>query len=243
MKTQFINSGNILKFFLLVIFSVRIADNAAAQKTSRKVLISGSVTNTELYPVANAIVMIDGQKTSVTTDLRGKYRIRVSSSASKIGMVSFAYGMIEENIIGRTRINFNFSSDDEIKAPEELKELQVGEESVNTGYGHTKKKYLTNSIKRLDAREKRYASYKSIEEMLEREVSGVRVMGEDIVIRGSNNLYGYVPAILVVDGVPVESFGNISPRVVESIEVLKDASASIYGTRGYGGAVLITTRK
>ena len=243
MKTQFINTGNILKFFLLVLFSVFITDNVNAQKTGRKVSISGSVTNAALYPVANALVLIDGHKTGVTTDLKGKYRIRVKSSALKIAMVSFADGIIEENIEGRTRINFKFTSNDELKAAEELQLLPVGEESVNTGYGHTKKKFLTNSIKRLDAREKRYASYKSITEMLEREVSGVQIMGEDVVIRGSNNLYGYVPAILVVDGVPVDSFGNISPRVVESIEVLKDASASIYGTRGYGGAVLITTRK
>lgn len=243
MKTQSINAGNILKFFLLVLITVLISDTINAQKSGKKVSISGSVTNTELYPVANAMVMIDGHKTDVMTDHDGKYRIRTGSDAVTIGIVSFTDGIIEQEIDGRSRINFSYSSKEARMNPVGLQELPIGEEAVNTGYGHTKKKFLTNSIKRLDARERRYASYKTIEEMLEREVSGVRIIGEDIIIRGSSNMLGWVPALLMVDGVPVDNFEDISPRVVESVEVLKDASASIYGTRGFGGAVLITTRK
>jgi len=243
MKTQFIITGNILKFFLLVLLSVLMSDKTTAQKAGKKISISGSVIDARLYPVANAIIMIDGQKTDVMTDHDGKYRIRVSSDARKIGTVSFGDGLIEQEINGRARINFIYSSREERMNPAGLQDLSLGEEAVNTGYGHTKKKYLTNSVKRINARERRYASYKSIKEMLEREASGVRIIGEDIIIRGSSNLYGWVPALLMVDGVPVDDLEGISPRVVESIEVLKDASASIYGTRGYGGAVLITTRK
>jgi TonB-dependent SusC/RagA subfamily outer membrane receptor len=234
---------NAFRIFLLILLSALLTCNINAQKNYRKVTISGSVLNAGLYPVGNAIVIVDGQKTKVMTDPEGKYRIRVSPLARKIGIVSFTSGIIEEYIDGRSRINFRFKDREAQIKPEELPEIPIGDEAVNTGYGHTKKKLLANHIKKINGRESKYASYKSIEEMLEREVSGVRVSGGQVVIYNSSNLYGPVPALVMVDGVPTDDIEVIKPPMVESIEVLKDASAAIYGTRAYGGAVLITTRK
>jgi TonB-dependent SusC/RagA subfamily outer membrane receptor len=78
--------------------------------------------------------------------------------------------------------------------------------------------------------------------MIQREVSGVRIINGGVVIHDSRNMQGFVEALVVVDGTPTSSLNDIKPATVESIEVLKDASASIYGSRGYGGVVLIKTK-
>jgi TonB-dependent starch-binding outer membrane protein SusC len=232
-----------LKVFLSILLSALLACSINAQKKYRKAAISGSVVDARLYPIANAIIIVDGQNTNVMTDPEGKYKIRVSPVARKIGVVSFSSGIIEEYIDGRSRINFNYKDREPQIKQGKLPEIQPEEEVVNTGYGHTKKKFLANNIKKINARESKYASYKSIEEMLEREVSGVQVRGGNVIIYNASDMYGSVPALVLVDGVPTEDLEVVRPPMVESIEVLKDASAAVYGTRAYGGVVLITTRK
>jgi TonB-dependent SusC/RagA subfamily outer membrane receptor len=76
--------------------------------------------------------------------------------------------------------------------------------------------------------------------LLKGEFPSVRVTGTSINIQGSFSLYASTEPLFVVDGVAVESIGNIPPQIVSSIEVLKGASATIYGTRGSNGVILIT---
>jgi len=225
MRTQLKNK---VKFFLLVLLTLLIAGTAAGQKSNKKITITGSVLDARFFPVPNSIVIVDGQNTSSVTNSGGKYRIRVSAGAKKIGIVSFAHGIIEEDIDGRSRINFMYSNLALMTEPRELPWISAGEEAVNTGYGYTKKKLLTNNIKRLDGRDSKYASYRSIKEMLEREVAGVRIIGGKVIIHGASNMYGLVPALIMVDGVPTDDIDGISPRVVESIEVLKEVMAELY---------------
>jgi TonB-dependent SusC/RagA subfamily outer membrane receptor len=78
--------------------------------------------------------------------------------------------------------------------------------------------------------------------MIQREVPGTKIQGGNVVINDSKNMQGSIPALFVVNGVPVTTVENIPPSTVESIEVLKGSSASIYGSRGYGGVILIKTK-
>jgi TonB-dependent SusC/RagA subfamily outer membrane receptor len=78
--------------------------------------------------------------------------------------------------------------------------------------------------------------------MIQREVSGVRLTGGNLIIQDSQNLYGYIPPLIVVDGVYMDQLPDIPPVSVRSIEVLKGTSAAIYGTRGFGGAIIIKTK-
>jgi TonB-dependent starch-binding outer membrane protein SusC len=71
------------------------------------------------------------------------------------------------------------------------------------------------------------------------EVPGVRVVGTTVIIQGSKDLFGDVPPLFVVDGVYVEDLSDVPPTQVESITVLKGSSAAIYGSRGYGGVIVI----
>ena len=228
---------------LLVMLLFAITTSAVlAQKYGRRMKITGSVADAGMYPIVNAAVMIDGQSTGQLTDKKGNFKIRVPGDAKRIGILSFGNGFLEENIDGRSRINFRLEALADKKPPEPEIKIDDGEEGVNNGYGYVKKKYLTNQISKIDGKKKKYASYKSIQEMIEREVAGVRIMNGEVVIHDSRDLYGFIAALVVVDGTPTTELNNIKPTTVESIEVLKDASAAIYGSRGYGGVILIKTK-
>ncbi|MCX6303303.1 MAG: TonB-dependent receptor plug domain-containing protein [Bacteroidia bacterium] len=230
-----------IRVFVLILLSVLSISSLEAQKKNSKILITGTVVDASQNPVSNAIVMIDGQNTSSMTDVNGIYKIKVKPTAKMIGVVSFASGMKEEAIDGRTVINFSYAKSSAQQQGDQI--IPPGEQGVNTGYDVQKRSDATSPVRTIDGTDKKYASYSSVYEMISREVSGVRVSGTSIIIQESKDFFGQVEALLVVDGVPVNDFSGISPSTVESITVLKGSSAAIYGTRGYGGVVVVTTKK
>jgi TonB-dependent SusC/RagA subfamily outer membrane receptor len=199
------------------------------------------VTNAIQDPVVNAMIMIDGQKTSSITDSQGKYRVRVPINAKTVGIISFGNGLIEEQINGRTEINFKYTKSSTMQ-PQIDQTIPQGDERVNKGYNYQSRKDNTSPGDHIDGKDKKYASYSSVSEMILREVSGVKLTSSGYVIQDSKDFFGAVPALLIVDGVPVDSFDGITPSSVESIDVLKGTSAAIYGTRGYGGVIIIKTK-
>ncbi len=230
-----------MRVFLLMLISVLCVSTVTAQKKAKKknITIIGTVIDANKAPIANAIIMVDGQKTNSVTNAKGEYKIKVKPSAQRIGVFTFGSGIKEEAINGRDHIDINFSSSSEDKA---TAPQSNGDEGVNVGYGSVKKKNLLAPVNSVDGTNKKYASYRTIYDMISREVSGVRVNGNKVVILGSKDLFGDVPALFVVDGTPVDDISNISPTVVKSIEVLKGSAAAIYGSRGYGGVILIKTK-
>lgn len=237
-----INGKMKVKVLLLILVSVLAIGTLPAQKKNAKILISGSVTDASLRPVVNAIIMIDGQNTSSMTDANGDFKVKVKPTAKMIGVVSFANGMKEEAINSRTIINFSYATSAQQQPDPTAKQ---GDQSVNTGYGVQKRSDATGPVKTIDGtdKSKNYATYSSVYDIITREVGGVRVNGTQVIIQGSKDLFGDVPALLIVDGVPVDDFNSVSTSQVESISVLKGSSAAIYGTRGFGGAVVVTTKK
>jgi hypothetical protein len=227
------------KSILLFLITVLSIGSISAQKATRRIEIKGKVLDVYSSPVANAIIMLDDQKTGTVTDSKGNYKIRVKPGTFKISVFSFGNGTLETAIKGRKVINFNFSS---IVAMQSNPDLRNGEQGVNTGYGVVKKKNLTTDISKIDGTNAKYATYSSLQEMIQREVSGVQVDGTDLVIQGSQNLLGNVHPLIVLDGVYMDHLPDIPPVTVSSIEVLKGTSASIYGSRAFGGAIVIKTR-
>jgi TonB-dependent SusC/RagA subfamily outer membrane receptor len=229
-----------IKLFVLLLLSVVSVFSISAQNSNKKVTITGTVLDAAQSPMANAIIMVDGQKTSSMTDVRGAYKIKVKPTASKLGIFSFGSGIIEQEINGRTQIDFTFGK--LTNKPQTDPNNPAGEQATDVGYGEVKKKYTTSEVKKIDGTNKKYASYSSIYNMIEREVSGVRFNGSSLIIQGSKDLFGDVSALIVVDGVPMDAVPDIPPTSVKSIEVLKGAAASIYGSRGYGGVLVIKTK-
>lgn len=120
--------------------------------------------------------------------------------------------------------------------------------AINVGYGSVDKSELTYSVSQVDIDEKEITSYTDIWEYLRGRVPGVSIGHADagqtpsITIRGINSINLSTQPLIMVDGVETEDISFLNPKDVGSVSVLKDASASIYGTRGANGVILITTK-
>jgi TonB-dependent starch-binding outer membrane protein SusC len=229
-----------ISIVILVFLSFLCANSLDAQKLSKRFTITGTVVDSFNRPVANAFIMINNKQTDESTDSKGAYKIRVKRTDSIIGVISFVYGMKEQEIAGRTQIDFVFRTVAMMQGPDQ--KVAPHEDAVNTGYNKVKRENLTYPVSKLDGNDKKYKGYQTVYDMIA-EIGGVQVRGTDIIVDGSQNLAGFVPALVLVDGTTVSSIDYLQPSAVKSIEVLKGASAAIYGSRGYGGVILITTKK
>lgn len=124
--------------------------------------------------------------------------------------------------------------------------MMAENDSVNVGYGYTKKKKLTTSVSSVKAKNAETDGYTHVAEYLQGRVPGlsVRKVGASykFVIRGINSINSSTDPLLIVDGHTVSDIDYLNPKDIKSVEVLKDASASIYGSRGACGVILITTK-
>lgn len=225
-------AGNFVAWFctmLLLLF----ATTSYAQNKS----ISGTVRDESGEVVINANVRLVGSSTIGTiTDIDGKFNLNVP-----------AKGTLEVSFIGYVtkHVTLNGASHYDIILKEDNKTL---EEVVVVGYGTQKKATLTGAISSIDNEKLQLTKTQDTKNMLTGKIPGVRVTqntsepGEfgkgNFDIRG----YGGSP-LIIVDGVPRGNFERIDPNEVESISVLKDASAAIYGVRAANGVILVTTKK
>ena len=190
---------------------------AEAQK-GKNVVISGRVVDGNNNPVAGAAIFIDNRKTEITTDQRGKFRIRIKEGAEEILVLSLLSGASEQRIEGRTEISFVLSDGAGGAAP------------------------VQDPSKALNIKDSPVPVYQDIYDMIRGRVPGVEVSGKSIKIRGTNSLNVSTEPLFVVDGVITEDIDGISPETVSKIEVLKGPDASVYGTRGSNGVIIITRR-
>jgi TonB-linked SusC/RagA family outer membrane protein len=195
-------------------------------------------------PLVGVSVLVKGTKTGASTDQDGRYAIQVSSKeASTLVFTYIGYVQREIAVGDKGVINLALATDDKV-----LNDVVV------IGYGTSKKGDLVSSVAQVDMNDLAKAPVRSIDESLAGRVAGVQVNSSDgqpgssvnIVIRGANSITQNNSPLYVVDGFPVEGFNlNVfDPQEVESIDVLKDASATaIYGARGANGVIMITTKK
>ncbi len=117
-------------------------------------------------------------------------------------------------------------------------------DDINTGYSTVKRKDLTYAIGKVDINDNEISSYSNLTDYIRGRVAGVDVSQDgEIHIRGINSVNSSTDPLILCDGVKILDINTINPMDVQSIEVLKDASASIYGTRGANGVILITTKE
>ncbi len=135
----------------------------------------------------------------------------------------------------------------EAMARDSVKMAMESDDSINVGYGYTKRRNLTTSVSKVRVKENEIGGYSDIGAYLQGRVPGLQVqkVGNTykFTIRGMNSINSPTDPLIIVDGTSVNDISYLNPRDVKSVEVLKDASASIYGTRGACGVILITTRK
>jgi len=234
------NRISILLFFFLAVSSIT---GLYGQRSRGEIAITGFVVvkvDSADFPVASAIIMVDGEKIGTVTDSKGFYKIKVKKENKKIGVYTSANGMIEELLDGRNNINFTFKS---LVPYQKALKADPGDEPIDIGYKTVKKKDLIVPVGKIDGTKQKYAGYNTIYEMIRGKVPGVQVNGTSIMIRSATSVSSGTEPLLVVDGVPVTTIENINPQMVRSIEVLKGSAASIYGSRGSNGVILINLLK
>ena len=228
------------KTFLLVIFSLTLSFSSFAQNSGKKYYITGQVLDVNDKPVFGATVLIDNKSTDVSTDENGMYKVKVKANAVLISIFNLASGVVNAEINGRTVINFKL--DKGLAPTNAVKQENTDTEEVNIGYGTAQKKDLTSSVGTVDGKKNKYALYQNVYELIRGEVAGVEVNGNKIRIRGLSTINGTSDPLVLVNNVEVsiESIESIDPRMVKSINILKGSDASIYGSRGGNGVLLIT---
>lgn len=219
--------------YLLVITFI-FSTSLVAQNSGKKTTITGIATDMNNQPIANAVILVDTKNSGIMTDSQGMYKIKVKPGATRIAVLQLSGGQAEEEIAGRTVINFQLGG---FNAPEAID--QPGDKIVNIGYGYTSKKDMTTSVRQIDASMGKNSNYSNIFEMLKGVDPSVQVGNNKVIIRGAGSNVSTDP-LFVVDGVVVPTIDSINPQLVKSIEVLKGADASIYGARGANGVVMIT---
>jgi len=205
--------------------------------------ITGTVTDAETgEPVIGANITIKGSTTGTISDLSGAYTIH----ANPDDVLSFSYvGYLPKEVTvgNQTVIDVALETD-----RTELEELVV------IGYGTQKKEDLTGSVTVVDTDEMRQSNYTTFDKALQGRAAGVHVSavtgrpGERaaILIRGIGSISRSAEPLIIIDGMPVgpDFMNALNPEDVESVQILKDASATaIYGARGANGVIMITTRK
>jgi len=221
-------------FILIVSFC--LIQTGFARETGKKIKITGVVTDAKKRPVINAMIFVDKVKTNSVTDSKGNYRVKVSPDAKKILVYSVTNGAQEADINGQTVVNIILTGSNTTR----FNPAQEEKETVNVGYGETRKEDLTMPVNSLKGNKIRYQSYNNVYEMLAGEVPGVEVTGTSIKIRNATSFQLSTEPLFVVDGIIVPGINNIVPAQVKSIEVLKGSAASIYGARGANGVIVIT---
>ena len=210
-----------------------------------QITVKGTVIDETQFPVAGANVLVKGENTGVITDLDGNFSIQVPKKSSILVFSFIGFATQEVTVGNKTQLNIVLKEDGVM-----LNEV------VAIGYATVKKSDLTGSVEKVDMEDLNKTSSLSFDQALGGRVAGVQVVSSDgqpgqtsnIVIRGSNTISDVADGnpLYVIDGFATEdaNASSINPNDIESIDILKDASATaIYGARGANGVVIITTKR
>jgi TonB-dependent starch-binding outer membrane protein SusC len=201
--------------------------------------VSGIVLGEGDAPLPGVSIAVKGTTTGAVTDTDGKYTILAPSDATLI--FSFVgYDSQEEVVANRSVINITLP----------LSTGALGEVVV-VGYGTQKRTSLTGAVSSVSSKDLRALPVVNLTQAIQGRVPGVSITNnsspgsEPVVrIRGIGSISSSPSPLYVIDGMPAGGLNNIDPKDIESLEVLKDASAAaIYGSRGANGVILITTKK
>ncbi|WP_282124708.1 SusC/RagA family TonB-linked outer membrane protein [Algibacter mikhailovii] len=207
--------------------------------------ISGKVTDESSQPLPGVSILIEGTTTGVTTDFDGKYEVNVEQGQ----VLLFSYiGFIGQEVTIQNQTVLN------VILKENLEQL---DDVVVIGYGTAKKTDLTGSVASISSDDFAQGNMGTVQNLIAGKAPGVRIYSSagaepgaesSIQIRGANSISGNNNPLYVIDGFPApDSFSmgtDINPNDVETIDVLKDASATaIYGSRAANGVIMITTKR
>lgn len=215
--------GALLLLFCNVLF---------AQKT-----ITGKITDPNSLPVAGATVSVKGTNVASETDVNGNFSISVPNGKNSLVVTSVGFEPQTINVANQSNVSVSL-----VTSASTLNEVVV------TGYTAQRKKEITGAVSVVNVNQLKQTPVGTGEEALQGRASGVTIISSgqpgaasDIRIRGIT-AFGNNSPLVIIDGVRA-GLHDINVNDIESIQVLKDASASIYGIAGSNGVILITTKR
>ena len=257
LRTVKVHVSYSIKLMVLFFACFLVVLQAAGQTGADKV--TGRVTDENGEAIPGVTVLVKGTSTGTVTDLQGQYAIDVDQGNTLV--FSFVGYFTKEVTVGNQSV-INVTLTEDVKSLEEV---------VVVGYGTQRKKDLTGSIGVVTSKDIEANTISTPDQALQGKVAGVNVRrnsfapggGISVQVRGTASLSAGGQPLYVIDGVPISTdlqtsgqndagtFGaapnpmnSIDPSTIESIQVLKDASATaIYGSRAANGVVLITTKR
>ena len=222
---------------IVFLFSATALWPAYAQQT-----VSGVVLGANDEPVIGANVVETGTTNGTISDVDGAFSLSVSNAEASLSVSYIGYQAVVFPLNGRTRVTVTLRED-----------LLNLDEIVVVGYGTSRKRDLTGSVASVKSEKLQEAASFSTIQALQGQAAGISVMRTNatpggtasIRIRGNRSLKATNDPLYVVDGIPiVVGLDELSSSDIESVDILKDASATaIYGSRGANGVILITTKK
>lgn len=201
--------------------------------------ITGTVTDEQGEPLIGASVFVVGTNTGTATDADGRFKIE-AAKGKKLRVSYIGYAS-KEVAVTNSVMNIVLKEDNEML-----------DEVVVIGYGTMKKKDLTGSITTVNSKDLNVGSYTDPGQLLQGKVPGLVVVQNSdpnggvnsMTLRGASTLNGSTEPLYVVDGIPGVNLNLIPPSDIESIDVLRDASATaIYGSKAANGVIIVTTKR
>lgn len=239
---QFAGTG-VPAIFKKIALLVLLILTSCAGLYAQALKVTGVVKDSQQEPLIGVTVKVENGRDATVTDVNGKFSITVPGKDAVL-LLSYV-GYVSQRIALNGRQVITVTMKDQSSTLNDV---------VVIGYGTQKKKDLTGSVGQVSMSELTKAPVLSVGESLEGRLAGVQVSSSDgqpgspvnIVIRGANSITQSNSPLYVIDGFPIENFNlsTLNPQDIESIDVLKDASATaIYGSRGANGVIIITTKK
>jgi len=227
---------------LVLVLLAAASGSAAVKHLPPDRTIRGTVVDASgSEPLPGVNVLLKGTTQGTTTDASGAFDLRIPDGASTLVFSFVGYISQEIEINNQTNLEISLLADQ--KALDEV---------IVVGYGSQSKRNVTGSISKIDMKQTENLPNTNISQALRGRVAGVQFtdngrpgQGGSILIRGPRSLSGGNNPLIIVDGIMFNaSINYLNPNDIESMEVLKDASAAaIYGSRAANGVILVTTKK
>jgi len=210
-----------------------------AEPPSMATEITGKVTNENGEPLAGVSVLIRGTAKGTATNASGNFTI-AANPGETLEFSIVGYKLVSVKVGSTTSLNIQLQSD-----ASKLNEIVV------IGYGTQKRSTLTGAVASVSSKTLNELPVASIDQALQGRVSGLNVTNNGspgtspiVAIRGISSINYATDPLYVIDGFPTGNLANFDSKDVESVEVLKDASAAaIYGSRATNGVIIVTTKK
>lgn len=242
---------NCMKKNQLVLFLFLVLSASAGWTQNR--MVTGKVTDDKGAGLANVNILVKGTNLGTVSTAEGNFSLSVPVSAKTLVISALNFVQQEVAVLGKNTISVKLLS-----SAENLQDVVV------VGYSNVKKSSLTGSVAKVSGNDIVNRPVLSMDQALTGKASGVQIntssglVGDNVIIRirGAASISSGSQPLIIMDGVPLiqgnqqllynpaNALADINPNDIESVEVLKDASAaSIYGSRASGGVLLITTKK